>query len=52
MLAFHRAVPMADPAVFHAMDMGSSKDWVPVTHEDYAVFVDMLKAEAAERRKR
>ena len=52
MLAFHRAVPMADPAVFHAMDMGSSTDWVPVKHEDYAVFVDMLKAEAAERRKR
>ncbi len=52
MLAFHRAVPLADPAVFHAMDMGSSKDWVPVKHEDYAVFVDMLKAEAADRRKR
>ena len=52
MLAFHRAIPTAYPAIFHAMDMGSSMDWVPVKHGDYAVFVDMLKAEAAERRKR
>jgi phosphonate transport system substrate-binding protein len=52
MLALHQAIPTADPVVFHEMDMGSSKNWVPVKHEDYAVFVDMLKAEAADRRKR
>jgi len=52
MLAFHRGIPTAYPAIFHSMDMGSSQDWVPVKHEDYVVFVDMLKAEAAERRKR
>ncbi len=52
MLALHRAIPMARPDVFHAMDMGSSIDWVPVKHDDYIVFVDMLKAEADQRRKR
>ncbi|MCW3477509.1 phosphate/phosphite/phosphonate ABC transporter substrate-binding protein [Rhodovastum sp. RN2-1] len=51
-VALHRAIPVAYPDIFHAMDMGSSKDWVPVKHEDYAVFVDMLKAEAAQRRRR
>jgi phosphonate transport system substrate-binding protein len=52
MLALHRAIPVAYPEIFHSMDMGSSKDWVPVKHEDYAVFIDLFKAEAAERRKR
>lgn len=52
MLALHRAIPRTSPEVFHAMDMGSSIDWVPITHEDYVVFVDMLKAEAEQRRKR
>jgi phosphonate transport system substrate-binding protein len=52
MLAWHRAIPVAYPDIFHAMDMGSSKDWVPVKHEDYAVFIDLLKAEANERRQR
>jgi phosphonate transport system substrate-binding protein len=51
MLALHRAIPVAAPEVYHAMDMGSSKDWVPVKHDDYVVFVDMLKAEAADRRR-
>ncbi len=51
MMAFHQAVPIAYPDVFHSMDMGSGKDWVPVKHEDYAVFIDLFKAEAADRRK-
>lgn len=51
MLALHRAIPRTNPDIFHAMDMGSSTDWVPVTHADYQVFVDMLQAEAAQRRK-
>jgi phosphonate transport system substrate-binding protein len=52
MLAFHRAVPVAYPAIYRSMDMGSGQDWVPVTHGEYQVFIDMLKAEASERRKR
>jgi phosphonate transport system substrate-binding protein len=51
MLALHRAIPRTNPDIFHAMDMGSSMDWVPVKHADYQVFVDMLQAEAAQRRK-
>ena len=52
MLALHRAIPKTNPDIFHSMDMGSSIDWVPVTHKDYQVFVDMLQAEADQRRKR
>ena len=51
MLALHRAIPKTNPDIFHSMDMGSSIDWVPVKHADYQVFVDMLQAEAAQRRK-
>ncbi|MCX7380966.1 MAG: phosphate/phosphite/phosphonate ABC transporter substrate-binding protein [Alphaproteobacteria bacterium] len=51
MLALHRAIPRTSPDIFHSMDMGSSIDWVPVKHADYQVFVDMLQAEAAQRRK-
>ena len=41
-------------AHFHndLMDMGSSIDWVPITHADYIPFVEMLQAEADARRKR
>lgn len=52
MLALHLAIPKAYPEIYHAVDMGSSQDWVPVKHADYQVFVDMLKAEAAQRRSR
>jgi phosphonate transport system substrate-binding protein len=52
MLQFHRAVSASYPDVYHALDMGSGKGWVPVTHADYQVFVDMLKQEALERRRR
>lgn len=51
MLALHRAIPKTNPDIFHSMDMGSSTDWVPVKHADYQVFVDMLQAEATQRRK-
>ena len=51
MLALHRAIPRTNPDIFHSMDMGSSTDWVEVKHADYQVFVDMLQAEAAQRRK-
>ena len=52
MLALHRAIPKTNPDIFHAMDMGSSIDWVPITHADYIPFVEMLQAEADARRKR
>jgi phosphonate transport system substrate-binding protein len=52
MLAFHEALPRAHPEIYHQVDMGSGKDWVPVKHEDYVVFIDMLSQEAAERRRR
>ncbi len=52
MYQLHRALPKAFPDIYHALDMGSGMDWVPVKHEDYQVFIDMLKAEAAARRKR
>jgi phosphonate transport system substrate-binding protein len=52
MYQLHRAMPKVFPDIYHAVDMGSGMDWVPVKHEDYQVFIDMLKAEAQQRRKR
>ncbi len=52
MLALHKSIVTDYPDIYHAVEMGSGKAWVPVTHEDYAPFVDMLRAEAADRRRR
>ncbi|MEI7710725.1 MAG: phosphate/phosphite/phosphonate ABC transporter substrate-binding protein [Rhodospirillales bacterium] len=52
MLAFHLALPKTHPDIYRSVDMGNGKDWVPVKHEDYQPFIDMLKQEAADRRKR
>lgn len=52
MLAFHLALPKAHPDIYRAVDMGVGKGWVPVKHEDFVVFIDMLKQEAVERRRR
>jgi phosphonate transport system substrate-binding protein len=52
MLAFHLALPQAHPDIYHAVDMGKSKGWVPVQPADYQTFIDMLKQEAAERHRR
>ena len=52
MLAFHLALPTAHPDIYHSVDMGNGKSWVPVKHEDFQPFIDMLKQEAADRRKR
>jgi len=52
MLAFHLALPQAHPDIYHAVDMGKSKGWVPVQPADYQTFIDMLKQEAAERHQR
>ena len=52
MLAFHMNLPTQHPDIYQAVNMGSGPGFKPVTHEDYAPFVDMLRAEAAERRRR
>ncbi|MBN8928597.1 MAG: phosphonate ABC transporter substrate-binding protein [Rhodospirillales bacterium 69-11] len=52
MLAFHLALPTAHPDIYHAVDMGAGKGWVPVQHADYQPFIDMLQQEAAQRRRR
>ncbi|MGA3400931.1 MAG: phosphate/phosphite/phosphonate ABC transporter substrate-binding protein [Acetobacteraceae bacterium] len=52
MLAFHLALPTAYPDIYHSVDMGSGKGWVPVHHADFQPFIDMLQQEAAERRHR
>jgi phosphonate transport system substrate-binding protein len=52
MLALHRAIPVQRPDIYKAVDMGAGSGWVPVTHEDYQVFIDILKAEAEARRRR
>jgi phosphonate transport system substrate-binding protein len=52
MLAFHLAMPVAYPDIYHSVDMGSGKGWVPVQHADFQPFIDMLQQEAAQRRRR
>lgn len=52
MLALHRAIPVHYPDIYHALDMGAGAGWTPVKHEDYQVFIDILKAEADARRRR
>ena len=52
MLAFHLALPKAYPDIYHSVDMGNGKGWVPVKHADFQVFIDMLRQEAAQRRRR
>ena len=52
MLALHRAIPIHHRDIYQALDMGSGAGWTPVKHEDYQVFIDILKAEAEARRRR
>lgn len=52
MVNFHLALPKAAPEVHRAVERGNAIGWVPTKHEDYAVFVDMRRAEAAARRAR
>lgn len=52
MLAFHLALPVVHPDIYHEVDMGAGHGWVPVQHADFQPFVDMLQQEAAQRRHR
>lgn len=52
MTAFHVGLKTANPDVFAAINMGTGPGLVPTSHAAYEPFVDMLKAEAADRRRR
>ena len=52
MLKLHLGLAQSAPAVFKAINMGTGPGLVPVTAKDYEPFIDMLKAEAAARRRR
>lgn len=52
MVDFHIALPQTHPDIHRAIERGSAIGWAPTRHEDYAVFVDMRRAEQAERRRR
>lgn len=52
MLAFHLALPTAYPDIYRSVDMGKGKGWVAVKHEDFQPFIDMLREEAEQRRRR
>ncbi len=52
MVAFHLALPGYAPEIHRAIERGSAIGWAPTRHEDYAVFVDMRRVEAQERRRR
>lgn len=52
MIDFHMALPAAHPDIHRAIERGNAIGWLPTRHEDYAVFVDMRRAEAAARRAR
>ena len=52
MTAFHEGLKASHPDVFAAINFGGGPGLMPVTHADYQPFVDMLKEEAAARRRR
>lgn len=52
MLAFHLALPAAHPAVYEAVERGGGRGYQQVKHEDFQVFIDLRKEEAAQRRQR
>ena len=52
MINFHLALPKVRPDIHQAIERGSAIGWVRTRHEDYVVFIDMRKAEAAARRAR
>ncbi|WP_376099101.1 phosphate/phosphite/phosphonate ABC transporter substrate-binding protein [Roseomonas sp. CCTCC AB2023176] len=52
MVDFHLALPTSHPDIHRAVERGSAIGWAPTRHEDYAVFVDMRRTEATERRRR
>ncbi|SFK66421.1 phosphate/phosphite/phosphonate ABC transporter substrate-binding protein [Falsiroseomonas stagni] len=52
MVAFHLALPAAAPDIHRAVERGNVIGWVPARHEEYELFLQMRRDEAAERRRR
>lgn len=52
MTAFHLALPQAHPAIYAQIERGGGKGYQQVKHEDFQVFVDLRREEAAARRNR
>ena len=52
MTAFHMALPTAHPAVYDAIERGGGKGYQPTRHEDFQVYIDLRREEAAQRRQR
>lgn len=49
---FHLALPASHPAIYEAIERGGGKGYQQVKHEDFQVFIDLRKDEAAQRRQR
>ena len=52
MAAFHMALPAAYPAIYEQIERGGGRGYQRVKHEDFQVFIDLRKEEAANRRQR
>ena len=52
MARFHLALAASHPAVYEQIERGGGKGYQRVKHEDFQVFVDLRKEEAANRRQR
>ena len=52
MTAFHMALPTAHPDIYTQIERGGGKGYQQVRHEDFQVFIDLRKDEAASRRQR
>ena len=50
--AFHLALPAAYPAIYQQIERGGGRGYQTVKHEDFQVFIDLRKDEAASRRQR
>jgi phosphonate transport system substrate-binding protein len=49
---FHLALPKAHPAIYAQVERGGGTGYRAVKHEDFQIFIDMRRAEAAARRAR
>ena len=50
--AFHLALPAAYPAIYKQIERGGGQGYQQVKHDDFQVFIDLRKEEAAGRRQR
>ncbi|MCQ4162204.1 phosphate/phosphite/phosphonate ABC transporter substrate-binding protein [Roseomonas sp. GC11] len=52
LLAFFLALPSAYPEIYRQISRGEGAGYVPARHEDYQIFIDLRREEAAARRRR